>query len=217
MIYTMIMAGGSGTRFWPLSHEARPKQFLPIGTKKPLLRATAERVLPMSGWDGLLVVASQKHAANIRRILPELPRRNFLVEPRPRNTAPAIGLAAMEVAARDPEGVLVVLPSDHVIQPPGQFRKLIRAFASENACSTPSPPPSRLPRGPASGLPSATPSSNDATVRSASLRNRTAGHVSRCSCPHTTRCIDGADRNYSAPSEAASSAAMTSGFSFCRC
>ena len=58
MIYPMIMAGGSGTRFWPLSTEKNPKQFLPIGTDKPLLRATAERVLPLSGWEGLMVVAS---------------------------------------------------------------------------------------------------------------------------------------------------------------
>jgi len=131
MIYAMIMAGGSGTRFWPLSKAARPKQFLPIGTDEPLLRATAERVLPLADWKGLLVVASSKHVPNIRKILPKLPRKNMIVEPRPRNTAPAIGLAAMEVLDRDPDGILVVLPSDHIIRPPGRFRKLIKAACSE--------------------------------------------------------------------------------------
>ncbi len=131
MIYSLIMAGGSGTRFWPLSRESLPKQFLPIGGQQPLLRSTAERVLPISGWEGILVVASKKHTPHIRRILPELPRQNLIVEPRPRNTAPAIGLGAATVAARDPEGVLVVLPSDHVIKPPGKFRSLIKAACVE--------------------------------------------------------------------------------------
>jgi mannose-1-phosphate guanylyltransferase len=131
MIHAMIMAGGSGTRFWPLSTEALPKQFLAIGGKDPLLRTTAERVLPLCGWKGLWVVASQKHAKHITRILPEMPKNNLIVEPRPRNTAPAIGLGAATVAARDPEGILVVLPSDHVIRPPGKFRKIIRAACTE--------------------------------------------------------------------------------------
>lgn len=131
MIHAMIMAGGSGTRFWPLSVEKKPKQFLPIGTREPLLRATAERILPLCGWNNLMVVASDKHRANIRRVLPDLPARNAVMEPRPRNTAPAIGLAAIEVLASDPDGILVVLPSDHIIRPPGKFRKLIRAAATE--------------------------------------------------------------------------------------
>jgi len=131
MIHALIMAGGSGTRFWPLSRESQPKQFLPIGGKKPLLRATAERVLPLCGWEGIMVVASQKHSRNIHRILPELPKKNMIVEPRSRNTAPAIGLGAAHVAARDPEGTIIVLPSDHIIHPAGEFRKLLRAACQE--------------------------------------------------------------------------------------
>ena len=128
MIHAMIMAGGSGTRFWPLSRELRPKQFLAIGgDDQTLLEATAERILPMCVWDRLLVVASGHHAQPIRKLLPDLPRGNLLLEPAARNTAPAVGLAALEVHMRDPQGVLVVLPSDHVIRPAGKFRTLIRA------------------------------------------------------------------------------------------
>ncbi len=127
MIHAVIMAGGSGTRFWPASRKARPKQFLTIAGKQTMLGQTAQRVLPLCGWERINVVASQIHARPIRRILPEMPRENLLLEPRPRNTAPAIGLAALEVSMRDPEGILVVLPADHVIRPAGRFRKLIRA------------------------------------------------------------------------------------------
>lgn len=127
MIHAVIMAGGSGTRFWPASRKAHPKQFLAIAGKQTMLAQTAERVLPLTGWDGLTVVASQIHARSIRRILPDMPRGNLLLEPRPRNTAPAIGLAAALINERDPDATLVVLPADHVIQPPGRFRKLIRS------------------------------------------------------------------------------------------
>ena len=125
------MAGGSGTRFWPLSRQSHPKQFLPIGGKQPLLRTTAERILPLCGWDNLWVVASGLHARHIHRILPEMPRRNLVLEPRPRNTAPAIGLAAAVLRERDPEAVVVVLPSDHIIKPPGKFRTIIRTACRE--------------------------------------------------------------------------------------
>jgi mannose-1-phosphate guanylyltransferase len=131
MIYAVIMAGGSGTRFWPLSRESLPKQFLAIGEPQPLLSATAERMLPLCGWEGLMVVASQKHMGPAKKILKKIRKKNLIVDPRPRNTAPAIGLAAAAIAARDPDGIMVVLPSDHIIRPPGQFRKLIKAAASE--------------------------------------------------------------------------------------
>jgi mannose-1-phosphate guanylyltransferase len=131
MIHALIMAGGSGTRFWPLSTESMPKQFLAIGGKKPLLRVTAERILPMCGWEGLLIGASKKHVPAIRRILPELPKNNIILEPRPRNTAPAIALAAEEVAHRDKDGIMIVLPSDHIIRPAGAFRKVMRAACKQ--------------------------------------------------------------------------------------
>jgi len=127
MIHAVIMAGGSGTRFWPASRKAHPKQFLAIAGQQSMLAQTASRVLPLTDWDRLTVVASQIHVKPIRRILPDMPRGNLLLEPRARNTAPAIGLAAMLIHERDPDATLVVLPADHVIQPAGRFRKLIRA------------------------------------------------------------------------------------------
>ncbi|RME20629.1 MAG: mannose-1-phosphate guanylyltransferase [Deltaproteobacteria bacterium] len=131
MIHALIMAGGSGTRFWPLSRQAHPKQFLSIGGKQSLLRTTAERIVPLCGWENLLVVASSRYGRQIRSILPEMPRGNLVVEPRPRNTAPAIGLAAAHIYEKDPDAVMVVLPSDHIIRPPGRFRSLIRAACRE--------------------------------------------------------------------------------------
>jgi mannose-1-phosphate guanylyltransferase len=131
MLYAVILAGGSGTRFWPLSRERRPKQFLALGGDRSLLRQTVERLLPLVGWERSLVVASAKLGAGIRAELPELPARNLLLEPVARNTGPAIGLAALEVARRDPRGVLAVLPSDHLVRPEARFRRLIRAAAEE--------------------------------------------------------------------------------------
>jgi mannose-1-phosphate guanylyltransferase len=130
MIHVVIMAGGSGTRFWPLSRKSHPKQFLKIGSEQPLLYQAAERVLALTGWERLMVVASGEHARPIRKILPEMPKQNLILEPRARNTAPAIALAALEISMRDPDGIMIVLPSDHVIRPAGRFRKLLRAACS---------------------------------------------------------------------------------------
>ncbi|NMB77025.1 MAG: NTP transferase domain-containing protein [Myxococcales bacterium] len=130
MIQVLILAGGSGTRFWPLSRRRRAKQFLAIVGREPLLRLTAQRVLPLCGWQGLWVVTGADQADQVRRILPELPRQHILAEPRARNTAAAIALGAAAAGKRDPEGVLAVLPSDHVIRPVGRFRSLLRAAAN---------------------------------------------------------------------------------------
>jgi mannose-1-phosphate guanylyltransferase len=129
MIQALILAGGSGTRFWPLSRRRRAKQFLAISGAEPLLRLTARRVLPLCGWDGLWVVAGADQAARVREALPELPRGNLLAEPCARNTAPAIALGAAAAGRRDPDGILAVLPSDHVLRPVGRFRALLRAAA----------------------------------------------------------------------------------------
>ena len=133
MIYAVIMAGGSGTRFWPLSRRAWPKQFLAVGGKLPLLRATAERLLPLCGWERLLVVATSGIQRPIQRLLPELPRSNLIIEPCSRNTAPAIGLASALLQEKDPQALLMVLPADHVVHPDGQFRSLLRTACAEAA------------------------------------------------------------------------------------
>jgi mannose-1-phosphate guanylyltransferase len=114
-LHPVIMAGGSGTRFWPLSRKARPKQFLPLASKKPLLVETADRLRGLARPQNTWVVCGPQHARPVRKLLPKLPPRNVLVEPVARNTAPAIALACAHVAHQDPEGVLLVLPSDHHI------------------------------------------------------------------------------------------------------
>lgn len=125
--HVVIMAGGSGTRFWPASRRARPKQFLAIGGDKSLLRQTAERVAPLVGWDHIVVVTGQIHADHARQDLPELPRDHVLVEPTGRNTAPCIGWANRTIRARDEDACLAVLPADHYIADGDAFRLHLRA------------------------------------------------------------------------------------------
>ncbi len=124
-LFPVIMAGGSGTRFWPLSRRARPKQFLPLSGGAPMLVETFERVAPLCGADPLertLVVCGQQHAETVRTLMPGLPARNLLLEPVARNTAPCIALAAVAALARDPEALLLVLPSDHHVADPAAMR-----------------------------------------------------------------------------------------------
>jgi mannose-1-phosphate guanylyltransferase len=125
--YSVIIAGGKGTRFWPLSRSQRPKQLLKILSAKSLIRETAERTLPLSGRDRTIVITVADQLAALRRELAGLPRRNFLAEPRGKNTAPCVGLAALEVAAREPGAVMVVLPADHWVRDVNGFRGTIRS------------------------------------------------------------------------------------------
>jgi len=129
-VFPVIMAGGSGTRFWPLSRRDRPKQFLPLAGDAPLLRATVDRLPPLARIDRTFVVCGPGHVALVRRMLPRLPRANLVVEPCARNTAPCVGLAALHVAAREPRGVVAVLPADHHIARPAAFRDSIAAAAA---------------------------------------------------------------------------------------
>jgi len=128
-IYPVIMAGGSGTRFWPLSRKDRPKQFLPLAGDEPLLAATVTRLPPLAKAKETLIVCGPAHAAAARRMLPKLPEQNFIVEPCARNTAPCVGLAALHVARKDPRGVIVMLPADHHISRPAAFREALASAA----------------------------------------------------------------------------------------
>jgi mannose-1-phosphate guanylyltransferase len=127
MIHAVILAGGSGTRFWPSSRELKPKQFLAIEDSQTMLRTTIERVLPLCGWSRLWVSSSAKYRRLIKKMVPELPTDNLLLEPVARNTAPAIGLAAVEISRVDPKGILIVLPSDHIVRPATVFRRQLRS------------------------------------------------------------------------------------------
>jgi mannose-1-phosphate guanylyltransferase len=114
--YAIIMAGGSGTRFWPLSRSDRPKQFLSLGPdSRSLLRATAERVWALIPPERTFVVTSELLSPQVERELPELGDERILAEPVGRNTAPCIGWAATHVKRLDPDAVMTVLPADHYI------------------------------------------------------------------------------------------------------
>lgn len=115
MIYLVILAGGSGTRLWPLSREKFPKQFLKIGSSDSLVRETVLRILPLVSWDRVLMVCGHLHHAEMQQQLPELKEEQFLLEPCAKNTAAAIALAAEVIKRKDPNGVLIVLPADHKI------------------------------------------------------------------------------------------------------
>jgi mannose-1-phosphate guanylyltransferase len=125
--YAVILAGGSGTRFWPLSRRRRPKQLLNLLGKRSLLEETVRRILPVIPAERIYVFTNELLRTQIIRRLPQLPKSQIVAEPAGRNTAPTIGLAAHEILRRDPEGLMVVLPSDHVIRKPGAFRHVLRA------------------------------------------------------------------------------------------
>lgn len=122
-VFTVIMAGGGGTRFWPLSRRHRPKQFLSITAERSLLQTTWDRAVGVVGAaERVLVVTGMDYEQLTREQLPELPADNLLLEPQARNTAPCIAWATAAVQARDPDGVTVVMPADHLIADLSAFR-----------------------------------------------------------------------------------------------
>ncbi len=114
--YCVIMAGGVGSRFWPLSRTARPKQFLDIlGTGKTLLRQTYERFKKIIPDENILIVTNSDYGKVVMEQIPELKKENILLEPLRRNTAPCIAYASFKIRQRDPDACMVVAPSDHLI------------------------------------------------------------------------------------------------------
>lgn len=128
----LILAGGSGTRFWPLSRRRRPKQLLALDGETTLLRGTFDRLRPLVDGDRVWVVTTEALAAAVARELPEVPPGQILAEPEGRNTAPAIAwaVASMPEAARDQ--AVLVLPADHRVADPESFRRGV-AIALEEA------------------------------------------------------------------------------------
>ena len=121
--YAVVLAGGSGTRFWPRSRTRTPKQLLPILGGRSMLAQTVARLTPLISRTRILVVTTRTQATAVRR---ELPGLDLLVEPRSQNTAPAIALAALEIRRRDPTAVMAVLPADHAIRERSTFRADLR-------------------------------------------------------------------------------------------
>jgi len=124
--YVLILAGGGGTRLWPQSRRRRPKQFLPLlPGGETLLAATVDRVRPMLPLTQVLVVTAHDQVEEVRRVVPDLPVDNIVVEPRARNTAACVGLGAVAALARDPEALCAVIPSDQYIADDAGFRRAI--------------------------------------------------------------------------------------------
>ena len=134
--YCVIMAGGSGTRFWPASRAAKPKQFLDVaGTGKTLIRQTYERFLKVVPQENILVVTAEKYRDLVLENLPELDENNLLLEPYSRNTAPCIAYATYTLLQRNPEAQMVVTPADHIINDEDLFAQTVGKafeFVSEN-------------------------------------------------------------------------------------
>ena len=132
--FVVIIAGGKGERFWPQSRAHRPKHLLPIVGSKPMLVQTLERVRPLVPAKNIFVITSAVQAKAVREVCKKIPAANIIAEPVGRDTAPAVGLAAALVGARDPQGVFAVLPADHVIHDAKAYQRDLRAaFAAAEA------------------------------------------------------------------------------------
>ena len=127
----IILAGGKGERFWPVSRLKRPKQFLCLdGSDRSLLQSTADRLLPLANWDALFVITASHLADGVRAQLPEIPPENILVEPQGRDTAPAVAWATLEVAKRyGDDAVCGFFPADHYITDQQRYCDTLRAAA----------------------------------------------------------------------------------------
>lgn len=124
-VYAVVMAGGSGTRFWPASRRLLPKQFLTLVGSRTMLQSTVDRCIPWIPLSRVRIVTNAIQAQEVVAELPDLNPAHVLVEPCARNTAPCIGLAAAQLLETDPDAVMVVLPSDHVIQSTEVFRAAV--------------------------------------------------------------------------------------------
>jgi len=133
-LYALILSGGAGTRLWPRSRRRKPKQFLDLIGDRTLLQETVDRVTEIIPDERIFVVAPPEHRALIHEQLPELRADHVVIEPYPRGNAAAIGLAMAALHAFDPDAVVAVLPSDHVVEKKSAFRNvLIAATAAADA------------------------------------------------------------------------------------
>lgn len=124
--YAVIMAGGGGTRLWPVSRRSHPKQIISLIEENSLFQSTVKRLEGLFPPERILVVTVAAQAKDLRKQAPHLPEENFLLEPAPRGTASVVGLAAVVLQKRDPQAVMVVLPSDHYIRNRDLFYLLLR-------------------------------------------------------------------------------------------
>lgn len=125
MIHALIMAGGTGTRFWPASRRARPKQLLALSGQRTMIQETVDRLEGLTAPENVLIITNQQLVDAIREQVPQVPASQIVGEPCKRDTAPCVGLAALQMLKSDPEATMVVMPSDHVIRPAATFRQAL--------------------------------------------------------------------------------------------
>lgn len=126
-LYALVLAGGSGQRFWPLSRDRMPKQLLKLFDGTSLLEQTIARLDGLVPQENVLILTNHVQLDGVREALPDFPLENIVAEPEKRDTAPAIALGIGWVAARDPDAVMMVLPSDHLIKDKAQFQRALKA------------------------------------------------------------------------------------------
>lgn len=126
MLHAVIMAGGSGTRFWPQSTEAHPKQFLNIFGDRTMLQTTVDRIEPLIPAERVWVITNDEYVDLVQQQLPDVPVDNIVGEPVAKNTAPCIAAAATLIQNKDPEGTMVVLPADHQISQNEEFLSILK-------------------------------------------------------------------------------------------
>ena len=127
MLCALIMAGGKGTRFWPLSTEEKPKQFLNLIGEETMIQMTVNRIKPIIPMERIFVCTGERYVDLVKEQLPELPDSNIIVEPEGRNTAPCIALSAFVIKRYFKNANMVVLPSDHLIKDEEEFRNVIES------------------------------------------------------------------------------------------
>ncbi len=124
--YSVILAGGVGKRFWPLSRKKQPKQLLDIAGNKSMINLTIDRLRTLSEMDHIYILTNQEQADMIMKQNPELKPDNFIIEPSGKNTAPAIGLAALHLLHRDPKAIMGLFPADHLITKTAKFTSTVQ-------------------------------------------------------------------------------------------
>jgi mannose-1-phosphate guanylyltransferase len=124
-VYAVIMAGGRGERFWPLSTDRVPKPFIPLLGGRTLIQQTVERLLPLLPPDSMFVSIGEIHREIARNQLPEIPPDNFLLEPVGRDTAPCLGYCALHIERRDPDGTMIAVPADHFVADAAAYRRTL--------------------------------------------------------------------------------------------
>ncbi len=126
-LYALIMAGGGGTRLWPLSRKGRPKQMLPLVEERTMFEIAVERLEPLLPPERILVVTGRDHVDQLRTTVPHLPPENLIIEPFGQDTGPAVGLGTAHIRQRDPEAVIAVLTADQHIAHKEKFRRVLAA------------------------------------------------------------------------------------------